>query len=346
MWILFRIAIVLVIFAARYVGPVFRPKAAGSHAGQPWYKKVRKKRGKIVSFRVGMPLKVPFVFRLQRESSSDRWFKKMGLAHEFQTGDATFDEAVYIACDHPALHRVLKENASAREQIESILDGGYSRVSGDGQALWLECSSTEEPGSADLERLAPLRAALSKLNPALRFYRDPYDRRVAAVEAVTWSIFGYAAAGFYPYFFDVQDIYVDSLPLLLPGFGVGIGMLVAVLGVIATFLSGSSRGSRILIESSIALVLAAPVAGMVLLDDVNRGLDRSQSTVETWNVVGKWRISRRSPYVLTLVNAGTARDLRVENAVYSRAEKGSLVRLEIARGWMGFPWYRKIEVAS
>src|SRR4051794_29632954 len=129
MWILFRIAIALVAFTARYLGPIFRPKAAGSHAGQPWYKKVNKRRGKILSFKVGMPLKVPFVFRLQREGSSDRWFKKMGLAHEFQTGDATFDEAVYIACDHPALHRVLKENAAAREQIESILDGGYSRVS-------------------------------------------------------------------------------------------------------------------------------------------------------------------------------------------------------------------------
>ena len=86
MWIVFRIAVALVAFLARWVGPLFRPGASGSFGGQPWFKKVEKtRRGDVVSFKIGMPLKAPVIFRLQREEPSDRWFKEVGLANEFQT---------------------------------------------------------------------------------------------------------------------------------------------------------------------------------------------------------------------------------------------------------------------
>jgi hypothetical protein len=348
MWILFRIAIALIAFLARCIGPIFRPKAAGSYGAQPWYKKVSKSRsGKVNSFTIGMPLNTAFVFRLQREESSDRWFKSMGLAHEFQTDDAAFDEAIYIACDHPALHRVLKEKAAAREWIVKVLDAGYTRISGDGRVLWIERPAIEEPNDADVARLSALRASLADMRPDLKRHRDPFNARVVAVEALTWSLFAYAAVGLFEYLVE-PDVYVASRALLLPGLAVGLALVAGLLALVAHFLRGSSRGSRILIESAILLVLAAPIAGMQLLDDVNRGLDRSEPTVETWNVTDKWATKRRrsSSYHLALVNRGKSRQLLVEYGVYSRAKVGQPVRLHIAKGALGYLWYQAVEAKS
>jgi hypothetical protein len=346
-WILFRIAIALIAFLARCIGPIFRPKAAGSYGSQPWYKKVSKsKGGKVTSFTIGMPLDAPFIFRLQREESSDRWFKSMGLAHEFQTGDA-FDEAIYIACDHPALHRVLKEKAAAREWIVKVLDAGYTRVSGDGRVVWIERPAIEEPNDTDVARLSALRASLADMRPDLKRHREPFNARVVAVEALTWSLFAYAAVGLFEYLVE-PDMYVESRALVLPGLGVALALLAGLLALVAYFLKGSSRGSRILIESAILLVLAAPIAGMQLLDDLNRGLDRSQPVVETWNGTDKWATKRRrsSSYHLALVKRGESRQLLVEGGVYSRAKVGQPVRLHIAKGALGYRWYQAIEAKS
>jgi hypothetical protein len=348
MWIVFRIAVALIAFLARCIGPFFRPKASGSYGGQPWYKKVSKSRsGKISSFTIGMPLDAPFVFRLQREESSDRWFKSMGLAHEFQTGDTPFDEAIYIACDHPALHRALKEKAAAREWIVKVLDAGYKRISGDGRVLWIERPASEEPTEEEVARLSALRASLSGMRPALKMHRDPFNARVVAVEALTWSLFAYAAVGLFEYLVE-PDVYVGSRALLVPGLGAALALVAGLLALVAYFLRGSSRGSRILIESAILLVLAAPIAGMQLVDDLNRGLDRSEPTVETWNVTDKWATKRRrsSSYHLALVKGGESRQVTVEYGVYSRAKVGHPLRLHIAKGALGYRWYRAMEAKS
>ena len=353
MLIVFRIAVALVAFLARWIGPLFRPGASGSFAGQPWYKKVEKtKRGDVVSFKIGMPLKAPVIFRLQREESSDRWFKEVGLAHEFQTGDAKFDDTVYIACDHPALHRLLKEKPEARARIRSTLKAGFSRITGDGRMLWIERVASEEPGNDDLQQLSSLRAALAEMPPALTFFRDPYNTRVVAVEALTWSVFAYALGGFLEYSYDKSEVHLEPVALVAPGLIAGTMLVFALVALVWWLLRGSARGSRILIEGVVLLVLSAPMAGIQLVADANRVLDRSQPSVSRWIVKDKFTVrGRKQPTRYNIVlgpGAGaTTTDvpgqITVASDVYERARRGKPIEVQISPGAFGYRWYRKVD---
>jgi len=352
MWISFRVLIALIAFAARFVSPFFRPKAKGSFAGQPWYERLEKsKQGDIESFRVGMPLPVPVGFRLQPEEPSDRWFKRMGLAHEFQTGDAQFDDAVYIACDHPALHRVLRQKEKARERVETVFAAGFRRIWSDGRILWIERYSDTAPAPKDLEQLNNLRVALADLKSGLAWSPDPFTFRVVAVEAITWSIFAYALGGAIEYFFDKTDIHVEPVELVAPGLAAGAVLFLALFGLIALFLRGSSRGSRILIEGIVLLALSVPIAGIQLVSDVNRAFDRSEPVTSRWVVKDKYTVSGRKRttayYVVLGPAVGTSitdvpGKISVASSLYYGAQRGRQIELQISRGALGFPWYRRI----
>jgi hypothetical protein len=107
--------------------------------GTPYFQKSRKaKSGKLVVNRVGVPLHAPVSMRLQRESASDRWFKAIGFACEFQTGHRSFDKHISIACDHPQVLEHLTDSVPVQQAILEVLKAGYKRIHTDGEALWLE----------------------------------------------------------------------------------------------------------------------------------------------------------------------------------------------------------------
>ena len=352
MWIALRLAVIVVAFIARYVTLWYRPGSEGTHGGLPWYQKLEKtKKGDIVSFEVGVEMRAKVLFRLQREEASDRWFKSMGLAEEFQTGDAKFDNMVYVACDHPALHRALKDNRKAREKIEEMLEAGYSRIWSDGNALWTKRLSKTPPGPKDLDRLAALHAALGGMKTGWRFFSDPYNARVVAVEALTWSLFGYALAGFIEYWFEGSYVHMDPYSLLVPGAVATVVLVAGLLAVVWWLLKGSSRGHRILVEGVVLIALSAPVAGIQVVSDVNRSLDRSPPTASSWTVVNKYSVrKRRTPtrYYLVLgsrlggAEVDVPSEVQVESSVYNAATRGKGVEIDVGRGALGYRWYRRI----
>ncbi|HUR57497.1 MAG TPA: hypothetical protein VM029_07295, partial [Opitutaceae bacterium] len=68
----------------------------------------------------GLALKTPLVFAMTRESAWDRVFKFLGVSTELQTGDEEFDRKIYVAGDHPALHRLLSEDPALRQRVLAL----------------------------------------------------------------------------------------------------------------------------------------------------------------------------------------------------------------------------------
>ncbi len=356
MWIAFRLAVALLAFVARYVRLAWPPAAGGMHAGEPWYRTLKATgRGsdqRIDGFRVGIAMHAPVVFRLQQEGPTDRLLKGLGLAHEFQTGDTQFDREVYIACDNPALHRALKDRAEARDAVVDALSAGFDRISSDGRVLWFERKSNVEPSTDDVDRLVRLRRAIGVLHT--RFLSDPYDARIVAVEALTWSIFAYAVSALVEYAYSPDETYLDASSLVTPGLLVGAGIFLGTAVLVVLLLRNSSRGARIFLEAAVLLILGAPLAGIQLLADANRVLDRSPPVATTWQVTG-WRVDRprRAPpvYYLSLEakdSSGmrTGNDIAVPRPIYERVRRGSRIDILVGRGAFGYPWIRRMEVGA
>ncbi|NJL27710.1 MAG: hypothetical protein HC897_07360 [Thermoanaerobaculia bacterium] len=178
MWILIRLLITVATFALHFVLRWVRDKPEGELAGRPFYKTIRRnKQKRITGFSIGIALSAPIVFRLQAEAASDRLFKKLGFAEEFQTGDSDFDQRVYIASDHPALHRLLIENERLRVLVRRALDMGFRCVSGDGTVLWLDRSADREPLAAELRLLADLGMAMAASGRAWKVFSIPSPPR-------------------------------------------------------------------------------------------------------------------------------------------------------------------------
>ena len=356
MWLAFRLLITLGAFLARYLRVVWPPAQAGMHAGEPWYKKVKTQtrdgRHQVVWYRVGIALRATVVFTLEEETGQDRFFKRVGLAHEFQTGDENFDRGVYIACDHPVLHRALHDRPAARSEVMQALRSGFRRISGDGRVLWLERVTSMEPSSEDVERLVRLRTALGELRRG--FLSDPYEARIVAIEALVWSVFAYAVGAGLAMTYGRIDTYLDGGSLLVPGVAVGVVMMIVLAIASWLLLRKSSMAARVLVEVAALLVISAPVAGIQLLADANRVLDFSPPFVTTWQV----RESRtyqpsKSPSIrylrLAAVEAkGTdvGYEIAVPARIYYAAGEGSQVRIVAGRGAFGYPWIRTMEVVA
>ncbi|MSR07149.1 MAG: hypothetical protein EXR93_08810 [Gemmatimonadetes bacterium] len=352
MWIAVRLIAALVAFVARYVRRFSPPRAAGDIDGTPYFQDVHKYKGQIRGFRIGVGHRMPVIFRLQPEGSGDRFFKAVGLSNEFQTGDAEFDRHVYIACDHVALFHHLRANNEARARIREVLAAGFRRISGDGEVIWIESTAKRQPTMEEVELALRLRDAIAAIGKRFHYYSDPFLGRALAVEALTWSILGYGAAGVGEYLSRPESTYLHARQLLWPSLAAAALMFGVVFGAIVLFLRGSSRGHRLLIEGAILLALGLPMTGAQVVSDLNRAMDVSGETKVSSRITWTERIRHRSrrggvhyTYHLHLWSPpnpfGMPDRISVGRSMFAAASEGQFVDVYVGKGWLGIPWFRR-----
>lgn len=354
MWILIRLVVALGAFCARLMHGWFPPKATGRLTdGTPYFEKKRKRKGGDGRIeRIGVPLSAPILLRLQRETGSDRWFKSIGLATEFQTGSARFDGLVYIACDNPWTMRLLGNSDAARDAVLKVLAAGYKRIELDGEVLWLH------PGKRGIARnqaelLLTLRDALRKVEHVGRYPIDPFAKRIALIEAAVWSVFGFALTAYFQFRMDASEVHVEPFDLLYPAIVIACLLLFAMLSLVALTLRGSSFAHYVLIESGVLLLLAAPVGGLQAAADLNRLLDTAPAVNVSREIIDRTTVHRRKAANRhrVLLKPGPMSDefalprsIDVERAVFDRAAPGRLLEVSVGPGWLGAPWYRSVKV--
>lgn len=352
MWILIRLLVFAVAFAIRLRRHWFPPKKFGELDGDIFYYSVTKHKGKVRSYRVGVAFPVPVVFRLQAEDASDGFFKAIGYAKEFQTGDVHFDQNIYIASDHPALFEHLRERDEARRLVVDAIQSGYHRVSADGSYLWLEHKGEASPSETDIARVDELHNAFKDIGRRIRLRADRYNARVVVVEALTYSIGFYALATFFEMVGDDADLHVDTAGLITLGLGVALIMFLVLVSVIRALLGESSRGHRILVEGALVLLLAIPVTGINLVSEVNRRLDVSAPVMISREVTQRFYTTTRRKgrtryhYYVAFADAPTIGKttlpgkMKVSRSQWQSLPRRGLVWQNVGQGYLGFVWYR------
>lgn len=352
MWIVLRLLVFAVAIVLRLRRQLFPPAVWGERDGKLLYAGESLSGDNARGQRIGVEFRVPVVFRLQRESASDRFFKSIGYAREFQTKDQRFDDAIYIASDHPAVFDHLSERADTRQVVLDAIESGYHRISTDGRFLWVETPEHAGVTEADAARLLKLRAAFADIGRYIRLRRDPFLWRAIIVEAFTWPIALFAFSSLVEQGWNDGDVHADQFALVKAGLGLSLIAFVLLVFGIRAFLGQSSRGHRFLVESAAVLLFGLPVASTILLADFNRSLDRSEpmvlerEIVRRYSTVHRGRRGRRyRRYHLEFSSPATAfgstipQTHQLSYADWIRMPEKGAVRMEVRPGRFGFVWY-------
>lgn len=225
-------------------------------------------------------LSIPFecrsVFKLSAETGLDRWCKGVGLAKEIQTGDASFDQHIYIACDSSAFAQEISQDKMTRDYVMEFFADGCENIRCDGETLLLRYAGDRIGESVFAERAIDFFKQMNDMERNWRgHFFDPFILKAIAVEGIIWSAASYALFTFFTWTVVKEDIHLDPYAIFAPGIIWGLGVACLLLFFIAFFMSGSSRGHRIIAESILVLGLSVPVFGISLYSDVNMQLDKS-----------------------------------------------------------------------
>jgi len=354
-WIVFRLLLALLGFGIRRFGALRRRRTDSEFEGVAYGVDVRRRKGKIRGFSIWMLRKSPTWLRLHRESVFDRWVKRVGIAKELQAGDPRFDALVYVTCDHPFIGQAFARSKQLRDAVVDVFESGYERVEFDGTRVVLSRDTESEPSAYDLKLLKQVFGASERFESIVpNRFAEPFLWKALAVEGVIWSLFGYAIGAVTQLLVAREDLHVAPRSVLFAGLAFGCVLLLLLLGAIALFMRGSSRGHRVIVESGLILALALPTAGVQLVSDTNRALDGAAprhltAAVERCEVrVHRGKNGRKShTYHLQLSREpGTPlpESVEVTREVCNAARSEQQAEFTVRPGRWGLPWYEAIDV--
>lgn len=355
MWVVLRLVLALVGFAIRM--PWWRRRIgepAGEYNGIPYWIRNRRswlKRSKY-DHRIGMALQSPTWIRMAYESSFDKLCKRIGIANEQSTGDARFDEDVYVTCDHPFVGALLATSAELRAAVRAALLKSYT-VHYDGSFIWLIDDWIDKPREAAPELVDAIRRASAPLQDSElpgRF-RDRFLAKAFVVEGFVWAMAAYASGTFIEHVWVGKEfVHASLFWLVMLGLGFAAVLFASLVAIIVWWMRGSSRGHRVIAESLIVLLFALPFAGIQLASDTNRELDTSAPVVrEGIARTCEVRPAKGEPiYLLHMqrVEPPVRDEIKVAKQICESVMRGTPVRFTVGAGFWGLDWYRRIETPS
>jgi len=236
MWILLRLIAMAIGFAVRRLTWSRKREDNERIHGIAYSEVTSTHKGRVTRFELSVPLDTGLVFVFTPEGGMDRFYKKIGLSDELQTGDDAFDQSVYVGSDHPVLLDILRDDPVSREIVAQALAAGFHRVWSDGRRLFA-ISVQKLPAGHWVQKLMRLRRAIeTAAAQAPGRLSDPFAARVLLVEALLWSLAGYALIAFFQVFGDVGSHFDGSRLVFLgcllsvPAFGLLVWAVFAFLG--------------------------------------------------------------------------------------------------------------------
>jgi hypothetical protein len=355
MWIALRLVLAIVGFVIRLRHRGGQPKPEGTRGNTPYFVTTKKLGGQPVGFSIGMPLKSPAWIRLHRGSWANHLAKRLRVSSEVHTGDPKFDDDIYITCDHPAAPPFFAQHAELRAAVIAALEAGYKRIEFDGVTVWMDRLSNAAPSEADLAMLDAIHTAAEPLEAGLPHrFADNFIWHALVLEALIWTIFGYAVAAFLRFYIRFVDIHVFRTAIALRGIPVALVLLALILWLVHRWMRGTPRGQLLIVETVAVLLFGLPIASIQVVADTNRALDTSEPTVvtrtfdhcetrehrrerATWYSHHMWlRDSKGEPALPD--------NIRVPAVVCSAGQPGDPIEITLGAGRWGVPYYRKIQL--
>lgn len=357
MWIFLKLAVTIMASISRYIRQFEpdQPEPSGLCDEVPYFETEQlDKQGKITGYQLGYSLQTEVPFQIDAESSASAFFSWLGISREFQTGDEAFDRQIYLGCDHPLLLNALQQQEPARQAILALLKlPGANKIWSDGTTLWFSRTCEHNSGATEQQLLLQLVQALTPIAEATRKQPTPFFWRYLTIEAVVWGIFGYAGVALAEYYFVGTDYHLDSTAVLQTGLITSLLIFAVLILLIALLLRGSSRSHQIVTESFVLLLFALPLSGVQLVSDLNRSQDQATAEMVLVPIKDKRIATRRKGpdgYILylsappRLFGTQVPHRIEVSDAIYSKAAVDKQLLLVVKPGWLGLPWYQRMDV--
>lgn len=278
---------------------------------------------------------------IRAERAADRLGKALGLNREVQIGDADFDAAAYVSSNAPddVVRDVLRA-PEARRLAREVLGLGYQvDMSIDGlRATRVQYGLDRfdaEPVPAVMRALESLAPLLPRLDPStitpphIPRYSKP-AMAAAIFSLITVPVFFAAVPAMRPPFEDANS---------LKALGVGLLVWAVVVAALARLLRARPAGLAEFGLSALALFFGVPCATAALLFLANSGLDSSEPTVRTAQILSTY--SGRDSRELRVSSWDPARPwlkVGVDRATFKALHKGDMVEIEMHPGALGWPW--------
>ena len=361
MWITARLIIALLACLYRLLFQHVSKSFPLTHNGVPYSLYSPTAQNARQPSKLETPVTSKFICTLSRETTFDRWAKRLGFGDELQVRDAEFDNAIFILGDHPLTAEYLSSSAEMRDRIRALIPQSVLSIHITGETLRFIVKPGVDPSSL-LDDLVLIRSALEGIQyTAKSQFSDPHYTNALILQACIMGVVTYGLAAFAEMTIKHESYHLDDRSLLLAGIWVSIGVAAALVALTWVILRHSSRAVRLMVENAALLLMSLPVVGYEALSDINRGMDKSDSVVVTSQVVSKHTESHRrrrgrsyttyhfhltpqtytSPFPFTV-----PRRVNVTQAVYQQLNQGDPIELEIAEGYLGYPWYVSIGPAS
>jgi hypothetical protein len=327
--------------------------------GIPYEYDARIVKGSVRRIRVGVSCHQAFRFTLKPEGSFDQFSKAIGLTKECQTGDAKFDDAIYVLSDDLALHRKLQLNGKLRANILRLVaaceGGGRLReINAHNGRLWVvvkPSNSDQDEAARTGELIVPalnhLAGGFADGTAAAAVGRDPFPVRAACMLAISTGIAINAfvdglhmSYGRFPFLIDQSAPYGAALTI-------GLGTVFLLVVAALAWMGRSSRAHLVLIELILIGTIGATVTAYSELRDFNIELDRAPPTViaasvqQLYTTVSHHKGRTTKHCHLELLGWPTPTTLatrEIDCDIYSRLKLGQQIGVEQHPGALGWPW--------
>ncbi|WP_319557505.1 hypothetical protein [Thiomicrorhabdus sp.] len=309
--------------------------------------------------KIGIPTPEKYNFSLKREEQIDRFFKKVGLSVEHQTGDKTFDQHIYIASDDSHLHEQLTHNKELSnfilEQFNDQSNYSVEEIIGNSGFLWIKLKVPNDFDGMDVVETArtyvPMLYDLSKKfsSPSSQSTtRDPFIIKAIIILAISS---GLAINGFIQFFrisLDKIPFTLDRTDVIFDSIIIGGGMTFILAAAAIFFLKRSARAHLVLIEIFLVGFLGSVSTSFAGLRDVNMEFDTNPAQEYQVEVLDKWSESSRrstSYYIQTRDWTGEnyTRDILISSDFYNKLSHGSKLKVTQSSGYLNYRWVKDIE---
>lgn len=313
-------------------------------------------KGTVKGTVLTLDLKSSAVFKLSSETYWDRFFKKIGLSNEVQTGDAEFDDDIYVACDSAAFSHEIRNDEETRRLVVDLFSEKAEYIEADGKTISIAFPGDKTEKTLLKNLAIALQRRLSDMDRNFVGSRfDYFFFKALAIECLIWSLGAYAALSFMEWQVEPETIHLDPIALASRGIAVGILIAIALLGLIAFLLKGSSRSHRIIVECALILGFSLPMGGIAIFSDINTRLDEGtpvwakRGIYESYRTVHRGRKGRTwySYHIILKAPEATEsiqipRTLEISEEEYRQAKNKTVANLEIMPGRLKLPWLRAI----
>ncbi len=294
-------------------------------------------------------------FKLRPENAFDRFFKRLGIAVEIQTGDRDFDETTYVSTDEVAFaHRFLAP-PEKREAALGLIRQGFKEVSHDGKTM--EAKRTPFSFGEQLDRQT-VENAVQYLIPLCRnLPGETYEGRIGGTPAwkiqrnVLLGVSGAAAAIGLVLTLWGSEAYppLDGGALMALSLRYSAPTLLVFLVLSVALLRGRSSSHLELVFVTLLSAFGAIVGGFGAVAVLNGSLDRGEATPHDAVVLDRRKTSGRSQSHYVTVESwregGDGEEVEVWEGLYDGAgRRGARLRVVTRPGHLGFEWVDRLEL--